>query len=214
MTLVRFQAEQEGQVMRRVAIFCTVLTLSSMFFTPSSVKAQDNRVSRDDVVMLVQSDISVPTILTFLKYRQFDFALDAEALQQLRAAGVSEKIIRSMLEQEASSVGTAPAPAPAYVVATGYNTAYPSYYYGARLVGTTAFPLSWYSHRYYHHGYTSIYRPNTHYAAFSDGISHSVGGTLGHDRQPAHLPGTYGGDHQVGHSSAVVGHGARHNPGH
>ncbi len=208
--------------MRRAVIFCAVLTLSSMFFTLSSVKAQDNTVSLDDVVMLVQSDISTPTILTFLKYRSLDFELDAEALQQLRAAGVSEEIIRSMRAQEASSVEVAPAPA--YVVATGYNTAYPSYYYGARLVGATTFPLSWYSHHYYHHGYTSIYRPNTHYAAFSDGLSHAVGGSLGHNRQPAHLPGTYGGDHQVGHSSAVVGHsgrggrsvghGARHNISH
>ncbi len=202
--------------MRRVITICAALTLSGFFLNPSLAYSQDDMVSVDDIVMLVKTDISEQTMLTFLQNRRISFTLDAAALQRLRAGDVSEEIIRFLLEQEASSVGAAPAPAPAYVVPTGYNTAYPSYYYGARLVGTTSFPLSWYSHHYYHHGYTSIYRPNASHGLFSDSVSRPATSSLGHDRDPVHLPGTYGGDHQVSHSNQLRGHSSsgNHSLGH
>ena len=193
--------------MKTVLTVCTALTASAMLLNPSLAYSQDGMVSLDDVVLLAQSDISEQTILTFLKYRKLEFALDAGAVQRLREGGVSEEIIRFMLQQDAKSVVATPN----YVVATGYNTGYPSYYYGARLVGATAYPLSWYNHHYYPHAYTTVYRPGAHYGPSSN-AGYEVGISPGHE--PIHSPGILGGNHRIGHSALSLGHNVGHSVSH
>jgi hypothetical protein len=191
--------------MKTALTLCAALIASGMLLNPSLAYSQDGTVSLDDVVLLAQSDISDQTILTYLKYRNLDLALDADAVQRLRKDGVSEEIIRYLLERDSTSV----AATPTYVVATGYNTGYPSYYYGARLVGTTVYPLSWYHHHYYPLRFSTVYRPGAHYGP---GISHSVGVSPGHE--PIHSPGILGGNHRIGQSGLSLGRNVGHNVSH
>ena len=71
---------------------------------PAPAFSQESTVSFDDMVLLAQSDIADQTIMTFLRYRQLDFVLDATSIQRLRAAGVSDDIIRYLLEQDATAI--------------------------------------------------------------------------------------------------------------
>ena len=159
----------------------------------------------DDIVLLAESDISDQTILTFIRYRQLDFVLDAKGVQRLREAGVSEDVIQYLLNRDATPV----AAIRTYVIPTGYATGYPSYYYGARLVGTTMFSLGWYDHHYFGLGYTTDYRYPRHYYQ-SHSLSHSGSITLGHGYAPIH-----GSSLSVGHRNSL-GHsiGQRHGLGH
>jgi len=179
--------------MRTIATVCVSLLVSATFFIPSLAHSQDDVAGLDDVVLLQKSDISEQTILTFLKYRKIGFALDTEALDRLRESGVSEKIISYMLIQNTSPVTATPA----YVVATGYNSPLPSYYFGTRLVGATEYPLSWYQHRYSPLGIASVYRSNTHFDQFlNDG--HAPGSAL---RDSIHAPRVHGGNNRIDHSA-------------
>lgn len=187
--------------MRMLLTICTALTASGMLANPSLAHAEDGIASLDDIVLLARSDISDLTTLTFLKYRTLDFVPDAGAVQRLQESGVSKEIVSYLLQRDATSLVVAPA----YVVATGYNSIYPSYYYGARLVGTTTYPLSWYSHHYYPRGFASIYRPGAHFGPGSS-IGHPVGFSLSHDRDPALSPAPVGGNHPLGHSAFDAGH--------
>jgi hypothetical protein len=180
--------------MKTIVATCIALAASAMLFSPLPAYAKDGVVSVDDVVLLVQSDISQQTILTFLKHRSLDFAVDADAVKLLREGGVGEEIIRYLSRQEATSV----AGTPAYVVATGYNTSYPSYYFGARLVGATTFPLGWYDHHYYPPGYASIFRPGAHYGP-SSSVGHSDGASLVHDS--LYAPGIHSDNQLLDHSA-------------
>jgi hypothetical protein len=186
---------------KTVFAVCATLTALGMLLNPSPAYSQDGGVSLDDVILLAQTDISDQTVLVFLKYRNLSFVLDADAVRRLSEAGVSEQVITYLLTKDAAPV----AAAPTYVVSTGYNTTYPSYYYGTRLVGTTAYRLSWYNHHYYPFGYAAGYRPGAHYDSGS-GVGHSVGIALGHDGAPIHTPGILGGEHQIGHSAVGLGH--------
>ncbi len=179
--------------MRTIAIVCISLLVSGTLFIPSLAHPQDNIVGLDDVVLLEKSDISDQTILTFLEYRKLDFALDVEALDRLRGNGVSEKIISYMLRRDASSIVATPA----YVVATGYKLPLPSYYFGTRLVGATAYPLSWYQHHYNPLGVASVYRSNTHFDQFQID-DHSPGSALGY---AIHPPRFNGGNRRIDHSA-------------
>ena len=108
-----------------------------------------------------------------------------------------------MLKRDASSIVATPA----YVVATGYNSPLPSYYFGTRLVGVTAYPLSWYQHHYSPLGVASVYRSNTHFDQFlNDG--HSAGSALGHS---IHAPRFHGGNHRIDHNAnRPVHYGGNH----
>ena len=185
------------------------LTASSML-SPAPAYSQDDMASLDDVLLLAQNDISDQTILTFLKYRRLDFPLDAKAVQRLRDGGVSDDVIRFVLERDATTI----AALPTYVVPTGYRTGYPSYYYGARLVGTTEFPLGWYKHHYFRFGYTTVYSYPQHHSP-SHSLGHSVGITLGHDRDRLHIPILHGRNHLIRrHGGHSPGHSGGHRRGH
>ena len=128
-------------------VLCVALAACSV---PSPALLQDDdTVSLDDIVFLAQSDISDQTILTYLKHRRLDFVLDAEGVQELREAGVSEEIIRYLLENPyaLNSVWTA------YARPVDYYASYPSYYYGTTLVSVTVFPHYWYDHHYFGFGH-------------------------------------------------------------
>ncbi len=187
---------------------CTTLAACSML-NPAPALSQESTVSLDDIVLLAQSNISDQTIMTFLWYRQLDFVLDAKGIERLRAGGVSDDIIQYLLEQD----DTAIASVPAYVVPTGYRTAYPSYYYGARLVGTTVFPLDWYNHHYFGIGHSTVYSYPHHYSR-RHSLGHSVGITLGHDRHRLHVPSLHGRNHLIRHGGHSLGHSGGHRRGH
>jgi len=192
---------------------------------PAPAYSQDGTVSLDDVVLLAQSDISDQTILTYLKHRRLDFVLDAEGVQELREAGVSEEIIRYLLELS----DTPPAALLTYVTPTGYDTGYPSYYYGARLVGTSIFSRQWYDHHYLEFAHVTAHHAPHHNQGHS--LGHTVGITVGHhtrthighgggivDRHGSAQLRHSGGDqrshrnaHSRGHSGA---RGRSHGPGH
>ncbi len=207
--------------MKTVVVIFASLAASGLLFSPSAAYSQDDTVSIDDVVLLTQTDISDETILTFLEYRNLDFVLDAETVRQLKEAGVSEEVIRFLLNKDATVV--AAAPTPTYVVSTGYNTAYPSYYFGTRSVGTTAYQLGWYNHHYYPYGHTASYRPGSHYDSDND-IGHAAGTSLGHGAAPMHRSEFTGGNHPIthdlnghnaiGHSTTNLGHGSTLSRGH
>ena len=196
--------------MRRIlsSALLAALTASSML-SPATAYSQDDMVSLDDVLLLVQNDISDQTILTFLKYRKLDFPLDAIAMQRLREGSVSETVIRSLLEPDDAPT----AAIRTYVVPTGYSTGYPSYYYGARLIGTTAFPLSWYNNHYFVSGHGTAYG---HVLSYSEGHSpgHSADMAFGHVPGPIHATGIHGGNHPIDHGARSPGHSSRYGVGH
>ena len=149
--------------------FCTALAACNTL-NPASAYSQNSMVSFDDVVLLAQSDISDQTIMTYLDFRELDFALDPEALLRLREAGLSEAVIRYLLEQDTASSTALPTD----TVPSGYSTTgYPSYYYGSRRIGGTAFPFGWYDH-HYGLGYTTIYR-NAHHYNGGHSLGHAAG---------------------------------------
>jgi hypothetical protein len=185
---------KKGHVMKTVLTTCIALAASGMLLKPLPAYSKDGTASVEDIVLLAQSDISQQTILTFLKHRKLDFAVDADAVKSLREGGVGDEIIRYLSQPDA----TPTARTPAYVVATGYSTSYPSYYFGARLVGTTAYPLSWYNHHYYPPGYASVFRPGAHYGP-SSSVGHSDGASLVHDS--LYAPGVHGGNPLLDHSA-------------
>ena len=167
----------------------TALGVCSML---NSAYSQDDTVSFDDVLLLAQSGISDRTIMTFLKVRRLDFVLDAEGIQQLREAGVSEDIIQYLL-----NYAYAPISVPqTYDIPISYNTSYPSYYYSTRLVGRTAFSLGWYDHRYFGLSHSTAQ------------LGHAVGITVGHLGLSGGHISSLGGVNHVGVSGGhIVGHG-------
>ncbi|MCZ6656960.1 MAG: hypothetical protein O7C67_06655 [Gammaproteobacteria bacterium] len=206
--------------------FCTALAACNTL-NPVPAYSQNDVVSFDDVVLLAQSDISDQTIRTFLDFRELDFALDAGALLRLREAGVSEAVIRYLLEQDAASSTALPTD----TVLTGYSAkGYPSYYYGSsRIGGTAAFPFGWYDHHYFGLGHTTIYRNAPHHNG-GHSLGHAVGITHGHDGNIPHASSVLGGhrsspghsirhtgsrpSHNIRHASSRLSHRARHRRGH
>jgi len=216
--------------------FCTALAACNTL-SPAPAYSQADVVSFDDVVLLAQSDISDQTIMTFLDFRELDFALDAEALLRLREAGVSEAVIRYLLEQDTASSTALPTD----TVLTGYDTkGYPSYYYGSRRIGGPAFPFGWYDHHYFGLGYTTIYRYAPHHNG-GHSLGHAVGITHGNHGNIPHASSVLGGhrsslgdnirhassrpshnirhassrpSHNIRHASSRRSHGARHRRGH
>ncbi len=167
----------------------TALGVCSML---NSAYSQDDTVSFDDVLLLAQSGISDRTIMTFLKVRRLDFVLDAEGIQQLREAGVSEDIIQYLL-----NYAYAPISVPqTYDIPISYNTSYPSYYYSTRLVGRTAFSLGWYDHHYFGLSHSTAQ------------LGHAVGITVGHLGLSGGHISSFGGVKHVGVSGGhSIGHG-------
>ena len=80
--------------MRRVSKITLLCLLLVLLLGAGAARAQGRPASLDDVVLLAQSGLSDDTILSFLETRPIGFVLSATSIVQLRAAGVSEVIIR------------------------------------------------------------------------------------------------------------------------
>ena len=81
-------------MMRRVSKITLLCLLCVLLLGAGAARAQGRPASLDDVVLLAQSGLSDDTILSFLETRSIGFVLSATSIVQLRAAGVSEVIIR------------------------------------------------------------------------------------------------------------------------
>ena len=90
--------------MRRALLFaCCAVLAASCSINAVAPPAPQAVVSLDDVVLLARSDISDQTIFTFLDFRELGFVLDAQSLLLLRESGVSEAVIRYLLEIDGTS---------------------------------------------------------------------------------------------------------------
>ena len=105
-------------------------------------------VTLDDVIMLAQSGISDETIRVFLETRDIEFVIGAAAIATLRAAGVSEEIIRYLIDRAQVESGRR-----SFDRAPTVRYAYPSTYYDASYapglvfsVGLSSFPHWWHDH--------------------------------------------------------------------
>ena len=91
-----------------IAVLCVLL-----WAAPAAAQATNRPVTMDDVIQLAQSGISAETIITFLDTRDIGFVPDPADIAFLRAAGVSEEVIRYLLQRTASvSVPVYPPPIP------------------------------------------------------------------------------------------------------
>ena len=208
--------------MNRLLLFALCSALIGPGALSAAAASERSTVSLDDLVLLAQSDISDQTIMTFLDYRVLKFALDVETVLMLRQAGVSEAVIRYLLEQAATANGARAA----YTVVTDYSArAYPSYYYSSRRIGRSIYPFGWYDHGYLGYGYHTIHHYTPHdyhdYGAHRLGhgasvtLSHGTRGTLGHNGNASHTLNLGGGHrsrlHGTGHKSPITTHGIKHN---
>ena len=206
------------------APFLVLWTLAVAFIGLAPVRTQALTVSLDDVIFLTQNDVSDETILAFLAHRRVTLPLDATDVLRLREAGVSEEIIRYLLENPyaLNSVRTA------YARPIDYYAIYPSYYYGTRLVSVTAFPRYWHDHHYFGFAHAAHHRGLNHRPGHS--LGHRVAVTVGNRHHRNHDLGLGGGHvgrhradhhigpdgaHHVGRNSRHVGrHGSTHGRGH
>ena len=75
-----------------IACLCLLLLCAS-----ASAQANNRPVTIDEVIQLTQSGISDETIITFLETREIRFVLSPQDIVRLRAAGISEELIRYLL---------------------------------------------------------------------------------------------------------------------
>jgi len=124
-------------MMRRVSKITLRCLLCVLLLGAGAARAQGRPASLDDVVLLAQSGLSDDTILSFLETRSIGFVLSAASIVQLRAAGVSEVIIRYLLKR----FGVASVPQPVYTAPIWPGSAYPVSYYAASYAPVTAVVL-------------------------------------------------------------------------
>jgi len=189
-----------------IVAFAAVLALAA------NAQSAHQVVRLDDVILLAQEGLSDETILAFLDNREVDFALGPQEIVTLQDAGVSEEVIRYLIDR---TTGGYSAPRSAYVAPSPlpyYSSGYAPYGYGAGYLGASIFPHWWYDH---HHGHVDF-----GHHAFGDHHLSPHGQTMGH-------VGVHGfghdahavprGGHFSGHGAAVgafrahaVGHGGGH----
>ena len=190
-------------------VLCTVVVAFTIF-TPA--RAQVLMASVDDVILLTQNNISDQTILAFLANRRFTLPLDAEVLR-LREAGVSEEIIRYLLENSYPliSIGAV------YARPLNYYPSYPSYYYGTWLFSVSAFSHHWHDHHYFGFSHAADHHGLNHHLGLS--LGHRIGVTVGNRHDRNHDLGvTVGNRHDRNHDLGlnrghVSDHGADHHVG-
>ncbi|VAW76443.1 hypothetical protein MNBD_GAMMA13-1023 [hydrothermal vent metagenome] len=172
--------------------------------TFGGVQAGNMIVSLEDIVLLSQRDVSDETILVLLQNREIGFTLGAKDVDSLLEAGVSEEVIRYLLQKTAS------APLPTYAPVT-YVVPYPSYYYRPYYSGT-----SLYRHHYYgvgHHRWTHA-PASLHFAHTGGGHSRGLGhrsSSIGHRSIGHRSSGGHSRSHSFGHRG---GHSGGHGGGH
>ena len=206
-------------MMRRVSKITLLCLLCVLLLGAGAARAQGRPASLDDVVLLAQSGLSDDTILSFLETRPIGFVLSATSIVQLRAAGVSEVIIRYLLER----FGVASVPQPVYTAPILPGYAYPVSYYAASYAPVAAVALGgmifphWFhdDHIVAGHLVASLHvdqlhpQPGHHGVALAD--SHRTGGLATRRAPTVHLVGSGRGHSSTGHTG--VGFGARGHAG-
>lgn len=219
--------------MKRAALaLCFLLALSAPALADGPI------ASVDDLVALAEGGLTNETILVFVRNRPVAFAGSAEEILRLKEAGVSEEVIRYLLEHAAADDGEYSGE-----YSEGYAGNYPSYasssyhasslyyprsYYGSLYVGTLLYPSLWYGQRY--HGSRVIFRNS--YVPFGRHRSRGLygrryGGTLvignhqtrGHLRRTGHAHRGHGIAFSTGNAGGHFGghfgrHRALHSGGH
>jgi uncharacterized membrane protein YgcG len=195
--------------------------LTSFIFAISlgTAQASDMVVSLDDILMLSQRGVSDETILVFLQNRELGFTPDADDIDSLLEAGLSEEIVRYLLQQT-------PAKPTEVSSAVVYVDPYPPYYYRpyytrtSLFLGFSAFPHTISGRR--HHGGVRHNRPHhgrSHsYESYNN--TYSTRGNLGsitHTGAPGRRHGITGAGHitpHAGHDISVVEHDKTGSIGH
>ena len=193
--------------------------------TPAAAVGR-RQASLEDLTLLAESGISDQTILVFLDTREVEFQLDSETIAWLRQQGVSEEVIRYLLERTDTRdervdrvvyVSADPYPRRYYVPYYGYD-AFP--YFGAAILWHWTYGFHWVGDHFAggHHrgvyGGHSASHGTRHYAS----AGHLVGGhrsrghsSGGHEAQ-SHL-GSHGASHagagHLGGGHSSVGHSSR-----
>ena len=199
-------------MMRRVSKITLRCLLCVLLLGAGAARAQDRPASLDDVVLLAQSGLSDDTILSFLETRSIGFVLSAASIVQLRAAGVSEVIIRYLLER----FGVASVPQPVYTAPILPGSAYPVSYYAALYapvvvvaLGGTIFP-HWFhdDHIVAGHLVASLHVDQLHPQPGHHGValagSHRTGGRATHRAPTVHLVGSGRSHSGTGHAGVGV----------
>ena len=172
--------------------------LFSLVLATPAAAAHRPQASLEDLTLLAKSGISDQTTLVFLDTREIEFALDPEAIALLRQEGVSDEVIRYLLERT-----DAPSDRDDRVVYVSAGLYPPRYY--ALYYGYGVFPyfgaaiLAHWTHGFHWVGHHLV---GGHHRGNSVGHSASHGGR--HDASGGHL---VGGHHARRHSNG--GHGAR-----
>lgn len=173
-----------------------------LVFASSAGAADRPQASLEDLTLLTESGISDQTILVFLDTREIGFLLDAETIARLRQQGVSEEVIRHLLERAEvrddrdEVVYVAPDPYPRryyYPYHYGYGV---GSYLGAAILGHWTHG----HHRVGHH------LGGGHHLGLSFGRSSSYGV---HYTGGGHLVGGHGARSHLG-SHGSSRHSARH----
>ncbi len=189
----------------------------------AGAEADYHQVSLDDIVLLSQRGVSDQTILLFLENREAGFSPDADAIDRLLLAGVSDEIIQYLLSQ-ATTVQTSPdvvppetytnavpnypvttyPASPVYPAVTYVNT-YPVYYYtpyyygGPYSFGFVSYPHTWFGH----HSGVGHHRVNAHHVTHTGRHSGTQTVSAIHTVQ--------GGRHGSVHSdNKYIGHNRQH----
>ncbi|VAW73379.1 hypothetical protein MNBD_GAMMA15-674 [hydrothermal vent metagenome] len=122
--------------------------LGVILFT--GAQASHLKFSLDDIILLSQRGVSEQTLLLFIENREAGFRLDAEAIDRLALAGVSEEVIRYLLSSE--PVLPVPRTVVRRIPPVTYVDPYPGYYYtpyyyGASYsFGFSSYPAYWFGH--------------------------------------------------------------------
>ena len=185
--------------MTRLALTLPFLLL----LMPPPARANDfPRPARvEDVLGLADARLSDDTILTFLDTREIGFSLDVALIREMRGAGVSEPVIRYLIERTSQPPRASLVAPPAYAApSSGYRS---SYYAPSERVAIVV-GSQWYDHHDYdHHHYGHVSHPSFHHV-----IDHLF---IGHDDHHGYHDdhhGYDGGHHwDGGHGESHHGHG-------
>ncbi len=182
--------------------------LFSLVLATPAAAAHLPEVSLEDLTLLARSDISDETILVFLDPREIGFELDADAIALLRQQGVSDEVIRYLLER--TDARSERDDRVVYVSAGAYPPRYYAPYYGYGVFPYFGAAILW----HWTHGYHWVdhHLVGGHHLGVS--VGHSASHGARHYASAGHL---VGGHHARGHSSgghAAVSHLGSHGGGH
>jgi uncharacterized membrane protein YgcG len=188
----------------------------------SIAQAGSLQISIEDILLLAEQGVSDETILVFVKTREIGFIPDAEDIDKLHAASISEEVIRYILRQTATDSS------PSYRYQTrSYVDYYPLYYYTPYYYGSSVFlGYSGYPHTWFGNYYGGVHYTPLHYKYNDHGVLSHGGGHrtvhanrhgLGHNGLSVRRHGNrqhtvrqhtvrHGGLHNVGHSSRNTNH--------